>query len=108
MKNLHLYREVISKKSCLRNISRVIQKIIILDEPTRGIDAKARLEVYETIEKMKREGLAILFISSDVEEIVQLANRVYVMRNGQFVSHLEKEQISVEEVTRLAYGGVTE
>ncbi|WP_141532206.1 sugar ABC transporter ATP-binding protein [Bacillus cereus] len=83
-------------------------KIIILDEPTRGIDAKARLEVYETIEKMKREGLAVLFISSDAQEIVQLANRVYVMRNGQFVSHLEKEQISVDEVTRLAYGGVTE
>ncbi|MDM5239626.1 sugar ABC transporter ATP-binding protein [Bacillus cereus] len=83
-------------------------KIIILDEPTRGIDAKARLEVYETIEKMKREGLAILLISSDVEEIVQLANRIYVMRNGQFVSHLEKEQINVDEVTRLAYGGVTE
>ncbi|WP_439022358.1 sugar ABC transporter ATP-binding protein [Bacillus thuringiensis] len=83
-------------------------KIIILDEPTRGIDAKARLEVYETIEEMKSEGLAILLISSDVEEIVQLANRVYVMRNRQFVSHLEKEQISVDEVTRLAYGGVTE
>ncbi|MBP3970432.1 sugar ABC transporter ATP-binding protein [Bacillus sp. WL1] len=83
-------------------------KIIILDEPTRGIDAKARIEVYETIEKMKREGLAILLISSDVEEIVQLVNRVYVMRNGQFVSHLEKEQINVEAVTRLAYGGVTE
>ncbi|MDJ1476330.1 sugar ABC transporter ATP-binding protein [Bacillus sp. LS15-K4] len=82
-------------------------KIIILDEPTRGIDAKARLEVYETIEKMKREGLAILLISSDVEEIVQLVNSVYVMRNGQFVSHLEKEQINVDEVTRLAYGGVT-
>ena len=83
-------------------------KIIILDEPTRGIDAKARLEVYETIEKMKREGLAILLISSDAQEIVQLANRIYVMRNGQFVSHLEKEQINVDEVTRLAYGGVTE
>lgn len=83
-------------------------KIIILDEPTRGIDAKARHEVYETIEKMKREGLAIILISSDVEEIVQLANRVYVMRNGQFISHLEKEQMSVDEVTRLAYGGVTE
>ncbi|PEC56583.1 sugar ABC transporter ATP-binding protein [Bacillus cereus] len=83
-------------------------KIIILDEPTRGIDAKARLELYETIEKMKREGLAILLISSDVEEIVQLVNRVYVMRNGKFVSHLEKEKVNVDEVTRLAYGGVTE
>ncbi|CJH28058.1 autoinducer 2 ABC transporter ATP-binding protein LsrA [Streptococcus pneumoniae] len=57
---------------------------------------------------MKREGLAILLISSDVEEIVQLVNRVYVMRNGRFVSHMEKEQLSVNEVTRLAYGGVAE
>ncbi|TKI90525.1 sugar ABC transporter ATP-binding protein, partial [Bacillus cereus] len=69
---------------------------------------KARLEVYETIKKMKREGLAILLISSDVEEIIQLVNRVYVMRNGRFVSYMEKEQLSVNEVTRLAYGGVTE
>lgn len=57
---------------------------------------------------MKREGLAILLISSDVEEIIQLVNRVYVMRNGRFVSYMEKEQLSVNEVTRLAYGGVTE
>nr|WP_206774625.1 sugar ABC transporter ATP-binding protein [Bacillus cereus group sp. N8] len=86
-------------------------KVIILDEPTRGIDAKARLEVYETILSLKRRGLAIILISSDVEEIVQLANRVYVMRNGEFVSHLEKKEISIDEVTRLAYGrkgGVTE
>ncbi|NWK69363.1 sugar ABC transporter ATP-binding protein [Bacillus paramycoides] len=80
-------------------------KVIILDEPTRGIDAKARLEVYETIQSLKREGLAILLISSDLEEIVQLANRVYVMRNGEFVSHIEKKEISIDEVTRLAYGG---
>lgn len=80
-------------------------KVIILDEPTRGIDAKARLEVYETIQSLKREGLAIILISSDVEEIVQLANRVYVMRNGEFVAHLEKKEICIDEVTRLAYGG---
>ncbi|MBO1625750.1 sugar ABC transporter ATP-binding protein [Bacillus arachidis] len=79
--------------------------LIILDEPTRGIDAKARLEVYEAIQSLKQSGLAILLISSDVEEIVQLANRVYVMRNGEFVSHLGKEEICINEVTRLAYGG---
>ncbi|WP_026592911.1 sugar ABC transporter ATP-binding protein [Bacillus sp. UNC437CL72CviS29] len=79
--------------------------LIILDEPTRGIDAKARLEVYEAIQSLKQSGLAILLISSDVEEIVQLANRVYVMRNGEFVSHLGKEKICIDEVTRLAYGG---
>lgn len=45
---------------------------------------------------MKREGLAILLISSDVEEIVQLVNRVYVMRNGRFVSHMEKRTTECE------------
>ncbi|MBO1580489.1 sugar ABC transporter ATP-binding protein [Bacillus sp. XF8] len=80
-------------------------KLMILDEPTRGIDAKARLEVYEAILSLKQSGLAILLISSDVEEIVQLANRVYVMRNGKLVSHLEKGEVCIDEVTRLAYGG---
>ncbi|MGG3521747.1 sugar ABC transporter ATP-binding protein [Bacillus pseudomycoides] len=80
-------------------------KVIILDEPTRGIDAKARLEVYEAIQSLKQSGLAILLISSDVEEIVQLANRVYVMRNGKLVSHLEKGEVCIDEVTRLAYVG---
>ncbi|WP_000432597.1 sugar ABC transporter ATP-binding protein [Bacillus cereus] len=80
-------------------------KLIILDEPTRGIDAKARLEVYEVIQSLKQSGLAIILISSDVEEIVQLANRVYVMRNGKFVSHLEKGEVYLNEVTRLACGG---
>lgn len=80
-------------------------KVIILDEPTRGIDAKARLEVYERIQSLKRKGLALILISSDMEEIAQLANRVYVMRNGGFVSHLEKKEICIDEVTRLAYGG---
>ncbi|HEK9099113.1 sugar ABC transporter ATP-binding protein [Bacillus pfraonensis] len=80
-------------------------KLIILDEPTRGIDAKARLEVYEVIQSLKQSGLAIILISSDVEEIIQLANRVYVMRNGKVVSHLEKGEVCINEVTRLAYGG---
>ncbi|WP_369903322.1 sugar ABC transporter ATP-binding protein [Bacillus manliponensis] len=80
-------------------------KFIILDEPTRGIDAKARLEVYEVIEELKRAGLAILLISSDAEEVIRLADRIYVMRNGNIVSHLEGEQMTLDKITRLAYDG---
>ncbi|MDM5189007.1 sugar ABC transporter ATP-binding protein [Bacillus sp. DX4.1] len=79
-------------------------RVIILDEPTRGIDAKARLEVYAAIEELKRAGLAILLISSDTEEIIQLANRVYVMRSGELLSQLEGETVSLDQITRLAYG----
>lgn len=80
-------------------------KLIILDEPTRGIDAKARLEIYETINELRENGLAVLLISSDLEEIMNLANRVYVMRNGNIVSRLEREEISLDCITRAAYGG---
>ncbi|CAG9614526.1 Autoinducer 2 import ATP-binding protein LsrA [Bacillus rhizoplanae] len=80
-------------------------KLIILDEPTRGIDAKARLEIYETIKELRENGLAVLLISSDLEEIMNLANRVYVMRNGNIVSHLEQEDISLDRITRSAYWG---
>ncbi|MEI4828470.1 sugar ABC transporter ATP-binding protein [Bacillus sp. FJAT-53711] len=80
-------------------------KLIILDEPTRGIDAKARLEIYDTIKELRENGLAVLLISSDLEEIMNLANRVYVMRNGNIVSHLEQEDISLDRITRSAYGG---
>ncbi|MGG0240344.1 sugar ABC transporter ATP-binding protein [Bacillus rhizoplanae] len=80
-------------------------KLIILDEPTRGIDAKARLEIYDTIKELRENGLAVLLISSDLEEIMNLANRVYVMRNGNIVSHLEQEDISLDCITRSAYGG---
>lgn len=80
-------------------------KCMILDEPTRGIDAKARLEVYEVIEELKRAGLSILLISSDAEEVIRLADRIYVMRNGNIVSHLEGKQITLNKITRLAYDG---
>ncbi|PGZ95483.1 sugar ABC transporter ATP-binding protein [Bacillus pseudomycoides] len=80
-------------------------KLIILDEPTRGIDAKARLEIYDMIKELRENGLAVLLISSDLEEIMNLANRVYVMRNGNIVSHLEQEDISLDRITRSAYGG---
>ncbi|MFD0772009.1 sugar ABC transporter ATP-binding protein [Bacillus sp. CGMCC 1.60114] len=80
-------------------------KLIILDEPTRGIDAKARLEIYEAIKELRENGLAVLLISSDLEEIMNLANRVYVMRNGHIASHLEQEDFSLDRITRSAYGG---
>ena len=54
-------------------------KILILDEPTRGIDAAARGDVYAIIQQLKEQGLAILMISSDMEEIVELSDRAVTM-----------------------------
>ncbi|HET7580632.1 MAG TPA: autoinducer 2 ABC transporter ATP-binding protein LsrA [Bacillales bacterium] len=79
-------------------------EVIILDEPTRGIDANARLDIYKMIEHFKNEGLAVLLISSDMEEIVQLSDRVLVMHEGTIARTIEKEEISMGTITSAAFG----
>lgn len=68
-------------------------KVVILDEPTRGIDAAARGDVYSIILKLKQQGVAIVLISSDMEEIVQLSDRAVVMYQGYKKGELAKQEI---------------
>ena len=70
------------QKVVLSRILSTNPKVVILDEPTRGVDASARGDVYGIIGELKREGLAVILISSDMEEIVALSDRVVVMYNG--------------------------
>lgn len=79
-------------------------KVIILDEPTRGIDAGARGDVYKIINQLKKLGLAIFLISSDFEEIYELADRVEVMYHGSNRIALSKEDISLDALTQAAFG----
>ncbi|WP_197035189.1 sugar ABC transporter ATP-binding protein [Oceanivirga salmonicida] len=77
--------------------------IVILDEPTRGIDASARLDVYNIIRKLKDLGLAILLISSDFEEIYQLCDKVAIMNNGTNVAMLNRADINMDSLTKAAF-----
>ncbi|MET3699845.1 AI-2 transport system ATP-binding protein [Bacillus oleivorans] len=79
-------------------------KVIILDEPTRGIDASARKDIYRIIQELKNNGLAVLLISSDMEEIESLSDRVMVMHEGKVVQTLAKEHIKSDIITRFAFG----
>ncbi|MEH6943325.1 sugar ABC transporter ATP-binding protein [Bacillus sp. JJ722] len=79
-------------------------KLIILDEPTRGIDVSARKDIYSIIQKLKKEGLAVLLISSDMEEIKKLSDQVIVMHEGRIVNFLQKSEVTLEHITSLAYG----
>ncbi len=79
-------------------------KVLILDEPTRGIDANARKEIYTSIRKLSKEGLSILLISSDFEEIVTLSNRVVVMYQGRTITELVPPDITLENVTFASFG----
>ncbi|WP_432120856.1 sugar ABC transporter ATP-binding protein [Streptomyces sp. S1] len=71
-------------------------KVLLLDEPTRGIDVGAKAEVQALIDELAQEGLAVLLISSDIEELVEGADRIVVLRNGAAAGELVGENVSEE------------
>lgn len=81
-------------------------KLLILDEPTRGIDAGARGDVYKIIQELKERGLAILMISSDMEEIVQLSDRAVTMYHGRINAEFVGEEITQENLMSASFGVV--
>ena len=81
------------------------RKLLILDEPTRGIDVGARAEIYGLISRLTSQGLAILMISSDLTEVLGMADRVVVMHEGLTVGELSRPKATPERVMELATGG---
>ncbi len=79
-------------------------KILILDEPTRGIDAGARIDVYNIIKKLKEEGVGIILISSDLDEIVELADKAIVMNQGKIEKKFLKDEICLDNLMKASYG----
>ncbi|MEG1098313.1 sugar ABC transporter ATP-binding protein [Cetobacterium sp.] len=79
-------------------------KVLILDEPTRGIDAGARIDVYNIIKKLKQEGVGIILISSDLDEIVELADKALVMHQGKIQENFEKDKITLDNLMKASYG----
>ena len=77
-------------------------KVLILDEPTRGIDVGAKAEIYRLIDELANSGLAIMFISSELPEILGLSDRIYVMQNGRITGELSGESATEEAVLELA------
>ena len=79
-------------------------RVLILDEPTRGIDVGARSELYRLINELAERGVAILLASSDMPELINLSHRVLVMRGGGVTGELGKDELDQERILRLAMG----
>jgi ribose transport system ATP-binding protein len=79
-------------------------KVLIVDEPTRGIDVGAKAEIYRLLRALAGEGVAIVMISSDMEEILHVSDRVAVMHEGRLIGILERADCTEERVMRLAVG----
>jgi ribose transport system ATP-binding protein len=79
-------------------------KILVLDEPTRGVDVGAKMEINGLIRALARGGTSILLITSEVEEMVSLGDRVLVLRGGQIAGTVEGADINNATLMRLALG----
>ena len=77
-------------------------KILLLDEPTRGIDVGAKGEIYKLMEELAEKGVAILFVSSDMEEVLTMSDRVLVMREGTLSGEVPHGAIKEERIMQLA------
>jgi ribose transport system ATP-binding protein len=73
-------------------------KFMIMDEPTRGIDIGAKGEIQKLVNELANEGLGVLMISSELEELVEGSGRVVVMRDGELVAEIPHSQISQDAI----------
>ncbi len=83
-------------------------KLLLLDEPTRGIDIGAKQEIYGLMENLAQRGVAILFVSSEMEEVLGMSDRALVMHEGRLSGELSRDQLSEEAIMQLATGGQLE
>ena len=77
-------------------------RVLLLDEPTKGVDVGAKFEIHEMIRRQAEEGLAVLVVSSDLPEILALADRIVVMREGWVQGDISADEASEEAVMHLA------
>ncbi|MGH7979303.1 MAG: ATP-binding cassette domain-containing protein, partial [Limisphaerales bacterium] len=79
-------------------------RVMIFDEPTRGIDVGARAEIYRLIRDLAARGAVILVISSDMEEILNISDRIAVMHEGEITGALERADCTEQNVMQMAVG----
>ena len=92
------------QKLALAKVLQPQPKVVVLDEPTRGVDVGAKRDIYFLIQQLAREGLAVIVVSSELMELIGLCHRVAVMRAGRLVTTLDADQLTEEELIAHATG----
>jgi ribose transport system ATP-binding protein len=83
-------------------------RVLILDEPTRGVDVGAKREIYELINRFKARGMSILLVSSEMPEVMGMSDRIMVMHNGQVTGEFSRAEATEEKLMTAAFGQTAE
>jgi ABC-type sugar transport system, ATPase component len=79
-------------------------KVLILDEPTRGVDVGAKKEIYQLINQFKQEGLSIILVSSEMPEVLGMSDRILVMHEGKICGEFDRADATQERLMACAVG----
>jgi len=95
----------IRKKSSLQNGLFTNSKILIIDEPSAGIDISSKVDVYNIINELVLSGASVIMISSDIQEIMGMCDRIFVMFNGEICKIFNREEATGAKILYYASGG---
>lgn len=107
---MHSYLEVNAGNLSGGNQQKVVvgkwlarnSRVVIFDEPTRGIDVGAKVEIYNLMNQLKKQGIAVMFVSSEMPEVLGIADRVIVMCDGKITGEVMAKETSQNEVLKFA------
>ena len=80
-------------------------KVLIFDEPTKGIDVGAKEDIFKIIDDFAGKGMSIIFISSDLEEVERVSDRVVIMKEGKIVKELREDEITIDKINYYSLNG---
>ena len=89
-------------RRCIGRWLATSPRILILDEPTRGVDVGAKVEIYEIIDNLAKEGVSIIVVSSELPEVLGISDRIIVMGEGRIRGVLNREEANQERIMSLA------
>ena len=81
---------------------KMVTKVLILDEPTKGIDVGTKAEIYQQVCNFAKEGIGVIFISSELPEVIGVSDRIYVMREGKITGCVDREDATEEKILSYA------
>ncbi len=93
------------QKVVLGNWLNTQPKIMLYDEPSRGIDVNAKQQIFEIIWQQARKGVSAIFVSTELEELLEVCHRILIMRKGRIVDEMDPEQINVVQLYEICMGG---